>query len=161
MWQTLLPTVMTPCIFSQHSSETVKCSLSLILLYDSVSVWRTRLILCQCVVVECQCQCLSIFFPQDYDIGSVAMVNDTVGTMMNCGYQDQSCEIGLIIGKIIRLRHGDILGIVLCTGSVAIVFGDRDLLIQIDWQSTITHEGDLCRENKQFNHHSISMLSEC
>ncbi|KAL2094220.1 hypothetical protein ACEWY4_008939 [Coilia grayii] len=34
----------------------------------------------------------------DYDIGSVAMVNDTVGTMMNCAYQDQSCEIGLIIG---------------------------------------------------------------
>ncbi|KAG5284353.1 hypothetical protein AALO_G00025780 [Alosa alosa] len=34
----------------------------------------------------------------DYDIGSIAMVNDTVGTMMNCGYQDQSCEIGLIIG---------------------------------------------------------------
>lgn len=33
-----------------------------------------------------------------YDIGSVAMVNDTVGTMMSCGYRDQSCEIGLIIG---------------------------------------------------------------
>ncbi|XP_071392582.1 hexokinase-2-like isoform X1 [Centroberyx affinis] len=35
---------------------------------------------------------------QDYDIGSVAMVNDTVGTMMSCGYRDQSCEIGMIIG---------------------------------------------------------------
>ncbi|XP_068186605.1 hexokinase-2-like isoform X2 [Antennarius striatus] len=34
----------------------------------------------------------------DYDISSVAMVNDTVGTMMSCGYKDQSCEIGLIIG---------------------------------------------------------------
>ncbi|KAM7397666.1 hypothetical protein PAMA_005804 [Pampus argenteus] len=34
----------------------------------------------------------------DYDIGSVAMVNDTVGTMMSCGYKDQSCEIGMIIG---------------------------------------------------------------
>ncbi|KAG7516707.1 hexokinase-2-like [Solea senegalensis] len=34
----------------------------------------------------------------DYDIGSVAMVNDTVGTMMSCGYRDQSCEIGMIIG---------------------------------------------------------------
>ncbi|XP_075994818.1 hexokinase-2-like [Genypterus blacodes] len=34
----------------------------------------------------------------DYDIGSVAMVNDTVGTMMSCGFRDQSCEIGLIIG---------------------------------------------------------------
>ncbi|TNN56183.1 Hexokinase-2 [Liparis tanakae] len=34
----------------------------------------------------------------DYEIGSVAMVNDTVGTMMSCGYRDQSCEIGMIIG---------------------------------------------------------------
>ncbi|XP_041865244.1 hexokinase-2-like isoform X1 [Melanotaenia boesemani] len=34
----------------------------------------------------------------DYEIGTVAMVNDTVGTMMSCGYKDQSCEIGMIIG---------------------------------------------------------------
>ncbi|CAL8265586.1 unnamed protein product [Merluccius merluccius] len=34
----------------------------------------------------------------EYDIGSIAMVNDTVGTMMSCGYGDQSCEIGMIIG---------------------------------------------------------------
>uniref|UniRef100_M4AKT3 Phosphotransferase n=1 Tax=Xiphophorus maculatus TaxID=8083 RepID=M4AKT3_XIPMA len=34
----------------------------------------------------------------DYDISSVAMVNDTVGTMMSCGYRDQTCEIGMIIG---------------------------------------------------------------
>ncbi|XP_069579161.1 hexokinase-4-like isoform X2 [Brachyistius frenatus] len=34
----------------------------------------------------------------DYHIGSVAMVNDTVGTMMSCGYKDRSCEIGMIIG---------------------------------------------------------------
>lgn len=36
---------------------------------------------------------------QDYEIGTVAMVNDTVGTMMSCGYRDQSCEIGMIIGN--------------------------------------------------------------
>lgn len=29
------------------------------------------------------------------------MVNDTVGTMMSCGYRDQSCEIGMIIGNYI------------------------------------------------------------
>ncbi|KAJ8385409.1 hypothetical protein AAFF_G00189350 [Aldrovandia affinis] len=34
----------------------------------------------------------------DYDISSVAMLNDTVGTMMTCGYRDKSCEIGMIIG---------------------------------------------------------------
>ncbi|XP_034033653.1 hexokinase-4-like [Thalassophryne amazonica] len=34
----------------------------------------------------------------DFDIGPVAMVNDTVGIMMSCGYIDQNCEIGMIIG---------------------------------------------------------------
>uniref|UniRef100_A0A8C0H087 hexokinase n=1 Tax=Chelonoidis abingdonii TaxID=106734 RepID=A0A8C0H087_CHEAB len=28
----------------------------------------------------------------------VAIVNDTVGTMMSCGYDDPSCEVGLIVG---------------------------------------------------------------
>lgn len=35
---------------------------------------------------------------QDFDIDIVAVVNDTVGTMMTCGYDDQNCEIGLIVG---------------------------------------------------------------
>ncbi|XP_078522664.1 hexokinase-2 [Lissotriton helveticus] len=34
----------------------------------------------------------------DYDIDIVAVVNDTVGTMMTCGYDDHNCEIGLIVG---------------------------------------------------------------
>jgi len=29
----------------------------------------------------------------------VAVVNDTVGTMMSCGYDDPRCEIGLIVGE--------------------------------------------------------------
>lgn len=29
----------------------------------------------------------------------MAVVNDTVGTMMTCGYDDQQCEVGLIIGN--------------------------------------------------------------
>lgn len=29
----------------------------------------------------------------------VAVVNDTVGTMMSCGYDDPKCEIGLIVGE--------------------------------------------------------------
>lgn len=36
---------------------------------------------------------------QDFDIDIVAVVNDTVGTMMTCGYDDQHCEIGLIVGE--------------------------------------------------------------
>ncbi|CAM9221739.1 unnamed protein product [Lampetra planeri] len=34
----------------------------------------------------------------DYDVDVVAVVNDTVGTMMTCGYEDPNCEIGLIVG---------------------------------------------------------------
>lgn len=34
----------------------------------------------------------------DYNANIVAVVNDTVGTMMTCGYDDQQCEVGLIIG---------------------------------------------------------------
>lgn len=26
-------------------------------------------------------------------------MNDTVGTMMTCGYEDPYCEVGLIVGK--------------------------------------------------------------
>ncbi|XP_027756657.1 putative hexokinase HKDC1 isoform X2 [Empidonax traillii] len=35
---------------------------------------------------------------KDIDVDVLALVNDTVGTMMTCGYDDQRCEVGLIIG---------------------------------------------------------------
>ncbi|CAL1616448.1 unnamed protein product [Knipowitschia caucasica] len=35
---------------------------------------------------------------QDFDLSFVAVVNDTVGTMMTCGYEDPQCELGLIVG---------------------------------------------------------------
>ncbi|XP_033883108.3 hexokinase HKDC1-like isoform X1 [Acipenser ruthenus] len=34
----------------------------------------------------------------DFDLDIVAVVNDTVGTMMTCAYEDPNCEIGLIVG---------------------------------------------------------------
>ncbi|XP_075756837.1 hexokinase-3 [Pelodiscus sinensis] len=33
-----------------------------------------------------------------FELDVVAIVNDTVGTMMSCGYDDPSCEVGLIVG---------------------------------------------------------------
>lgn len=36
---------------------------------------------------------------QEFDLDVVAVVNDTVGTMMTCGYEDPRCEVGLIVGK--------------------------------------------------------------
>lgn len=47
------------------------------------------------VMVKVRTPLLSL---QDFDIDIVAVVNDTVGTMMTCGYDDQNCEIGLIVG---------------------------------------------------------------
>ncbi|XP_013922373.1 PREDICTED: hexokinase-3-like [Thamnophis sirtalis] len=32
------------------------------------------------------------------DVDVVALVNDTVGTMMSCAYLDRNCEVGLIVG---------------------------------------------------------------
>ncbi|OWK07946.1 HKDC1, partial [Cervus elaphus hippelaphus] len=32
----------------------------------------------------------------EFDLDIVAVVNDTVGTMMTCGYEDRNCEVGLI-----------------------------------------------------------------
>ncbi|KAM6943608.1 hexokinase HKDC1-like [Xenentodon cancila] len=34
----------------------------------------------------------------EFDLDIVALVNDTVGTMMSCAYEDPQCEIGLIAG---------------------------------------------------------------
>ncbi|GCC17548.1 hypothetical protein chiPu_0020603 [Chiloscyllium punctatum] len=35
---------------------------------------------------------------EEFDLDVVAIVNDTVGTMMSCGYDDPFCEVGLIVG---------------------------------------------------------------
>ena len=36
---------------------------------------------------------------QEFDLDVVAVVNDTVGTMMTCGYEDPHCEVSLIVGE--------------------------------------------------------------
>lgn len=38
------------------------------------------------------------FFSKEFDLDVVAVVNDTVGTMMTCAYEEPTCEIGLIVG---------------------------------------------------------------
>ncbi|KAG7236004.1 hypothetical protein INR49_001402 [Caranx melampygus] len=49
------------------------------------------------------------------DIAVLAMVNDTVATMMTCGFDDNYCEVGLIIGTgtnacyMEELRHIDLV----------------------------------------------------
>uniref|UniRef100_A0A3B5M876 Hexokinase-2 n=1 Tax=Xiphophorus couchianus TaxID=32473 RepID=A0A3B5M876_9TELE len=51
----------------------------------------------------------------DYKADIMAVVNDTVGTMMTCGFDDQRCEVGIIIGTgtnacyMEELRHIDLV----------------------------------------------------
>ncbi|XP_007427559.1 putative hexokinase HKDC1 [Python bivittatus] len=42
--------------------------------------------------------CKALRKHEDIDVEVLALVNDTVGTMMTCGYDDQRCEVGVIIG---------------------------------------------------------------
>uniref|UniRef100_A0A673B076 Hexokinase-2 n=1 Tax=Sphaeramia orbicularis TaxID=375764 RepID=A0A673B076_9TELE len=52
---------------------------------------------------------------QDYEADIMAVVNDTTGTMMTCGFDDQRCEVGIIIGTgtnacyMEELRHIDLV----------------------------------------------------
>ncbi|KAG7333852.1 hypothetical protein KOW79_002259 [Hemibagrus wyckioides] len=51
----------------------------------------------------------------DYEADIMAVVNDTVGTMMTCGFDDQRCEVGMIIGTgtnacyMEEMRHIDLV----------------------------------------------------
>ncbi|XP_063047855.1 hexokinase-1 [Engraulis encrasicolus] len=51
----------------------------------------------------------------DYEADIMAVVNDTVGTMMTCGFDDHRCEVGIIIGTgtnacyMEELRHIDLV----------------------------------------------------
>lgn len=36
---------------------------------------------------------------QEFELDVVAIVNDTVGTMMTCAYEEPTCEVGLIAGR--------------------------------------------------------------
>lgn len=35
----------------------------------------------------------------------VAMVNDTVATMISCYYEDRSCEVGMIVGEYCQCKQ--------------------------------------------------------
>jgi len=48
-----------------------------------------------------------LYCAQEFDLDVVAVVNDTVGTMMTCAYEEPTCEVGLIAGKfsILSITH--------------------------------------------------------
>ncbi|XP_030627402.1 hexokinase-1 isoform X3 [Chanos chanos] len=59
--------------------------------------------------------CAQSKLDEDYDADIMAVVNDTVGTMMTCGFDDQRCEVGIIIGTgtnacyMEEMRHIDLV----------------------------------------------------
>ncbi|KAM4749480.1 hexokinase-3 isoform 1-T2 [Rhinophrynus dorsalis] len=64
----------------------------------------------------------------DYDVDVIAIVNDTVGTMMSCGYQDHSCEVGLIVGTGTNVCYMEEMG------NVESVEGDEGkMCINVEW----------------------------
>uniref|UniRef100_A0A671EYY5 hexokinase n=1 Tax=Rhinolophus ferrumequinum TaxID=59479 RepID=A0A671EYY5_RHIFE len=65
---------------------------------------------------------------QAVELNVVAIVNDTVGTMMSCGYDDPRCEVGLIIGTGTNACYMEELQ------NVAAVAGDSGhMCINMEW----------------------------
>ncbi|KAM5301012.1 hexokinase-3 isoform 1-T1 [Glossophaga mutica] len=65
---------------------------------------------------------------QAVKLNVVAIVNDTVGTMMSCGYEDPRCEVGLIVGTGTNACYMEELR------NVAGVAGDAGLMcINMEW----------------------------
>lgn len=46
-----------------------------------------------------------LHYEQEFDLDVVAVVNDTVGTMMTCAYEEPTCEVGLIAGRSTHLEN--------------------------------------------------------
>ncbi|XP_072257136.1 hexokinase-3 [Pyxicephalus adspersus] len=64
----------------------------------------------------------------DYKVDVVAIVNDTVGTMMSCGYKDHSCEVGFIVGTGTNVCYMEEMG------NVEAVEGDEGTMcINVEW----------------------------
>ncbi|XP_059273411.1 hexokinase-3 isoform X2 [Mustela nigripes] len=65
---------------------------------------------------------------QAVELNVVAIVNDTVGTMMSCGYEDSRCEVGLIVGTGTNACYMEELR------NVAAVAGDSGhMCINMEW----------------------------
>ncbi|KAM9325011.1 hexokinase HKDC1-like [Gastrophryne carolinensis] len=90
----------------------------------------------------------------EFDLDIVAIVNDTVGTMMTCGYEDPDCEIGLIAGtgsnvcymeemKNIEVVEGDEGK--MCINTEWGGFGDNGCLADVQTQY------DICVDEKSLN----------
>lgn len=70
---------------------------------------------------------------QDMDVEVLAMVNDTVATMMTCGFDDQYCEVGLIVGETLHFKmRSSAAKFFLLLSETRIVSVYRDVFVFID-----------------------------
>uniref|UniRef100_H2Y729 Phosphotransferase n=1 Tax=Ciona savignyi TaxID=51511 RepID=H2Y729_CIOSA len=83
--------------------------------------------------------CLTIYgqtfkMMHDMDVDIIAVVNDTVGTMTSCAFDDQECMVGLIVGN--NLVY---LTTFLCTGSNACYMEKMSNIERVD-----SDKGEMC-----------------
>ncbi|CAG09720.1 unnamed protein product, partial [Tetraodon nigroviridis] len=65
---------------------------------------------------------------KEFDLNFVAVVNDTVGTMMTCGYEDPRCEVGLIVGTGTNVCYMEEVG------NMDLVDGDEGrMCVNMEW----------------------------
>ncbi|CAJ1068369.1 hexokinase-2 [Xyrichtys novacula] len=65
---------------------------------------------------------------REFDLNFVAVVNDTVGTMMTCGYEDCKCEVGLIVGTGTNVCYMEEMR------NIDLVEGDNGLMcVNMEW----------------------------
>lgn len=68
---------------------------------------------------------------QGMDVEVMAMVNDSVATMMTCGFDDQRCEVGLIVGESTSVEITSDLFKQSVT--VCVTMQIRYLVVQVTW----------------------------
>uniref|UniRef100_A0A7N6B9K7 Hexokinase-2 n=1 Tax=Anabas testudineus TaxID=64144 RepID=A0A7N6B9K7_ANATE len=83
---------------------------------------------------------------QEFDLNFVAVVNDTVGTMMTCGYEDPKCEVGLIVGTGTNVCYMEEMQ------NIELVEGeDGRMCVNIEW-GAFGDSGELDDYCTQFDH---------
>ncbi|XP_035766512.1 hexokinase-2 [Neolamprologus brichardi] len=83
---------------------------------------------------------------EEFDLNFVAVVNDTVGTMMTCGYEDPKCEVGLIVGTGTNACYMEEMH------NIELVEGDNGrMCVNVEW-GAFGENGELEEFCTEFDH---------
>lgn len=72
-----------------------------------------------------------LYYVQEFDLDVVAIVNDTVGTMMTCAYEEPTCEVGLIAGKYNTMYYEILFSILNVTNNKIVPLNFKESYIHI------------------------------